>query len=206
MVFKLKHSWPSKNIPTCKTRLAPSPAAGRRAANWIFILSLYCCAFPGSALTTDLLFILDETNCLISHILKNSIFHRFHMFKNWNLFPVSFKSGWNMHDVCTDWWSNQSVKVHSGLRLLGTSKDRRGPTWFHRAPSSVRCLLPACPRLMLNCHVMEFRLRQAQICPNLPNLSELAHDRWRPPTCVDSETLVSAIKSFAPRFSFISSH
>lgn len=73
-------------------------------------------------------------------------------------------------------------------------------------PSSVCCLLPVCPRWMLNCHVMEFPLRQAQICPNLPNLSELAHDRWRPPTCVDTETLVSTFKSFAPSFSLISSH
>lgn len=167
VVFKPKHSWPSKNIPTCKTRLAPSPSSWQTSSqNWIFIPYLYCCAFPGSALTTDLLFILDGTNCLISHILKHSIFHRSRIFKDWNLFPVSFKSGWNMHDVCTDWWSNQSVKVQSGLRLLGTSKDSRGPTWFHRAPSTVSSCMSQIDA-KLSCHGIH-----TQTSPDLPKPSK----------------------------------
>lgn len=51
---------------------------------------------------------------------------------------------------------------------------------------------------MLNCHGRGFTLRPAQICPNLPDLSELARYLWRPLMCVDSEALVSTFKGFTP--------
>lgn len=57
----------------------------------------------------------------------------------------------------------------NGLHILAT------PVLLsHFASFITRTLGETCPGLMLNCRVMGFTLRQAQICPGFPSLSEWA--------------------------------
>lgn len=122
---------------------------------------------------------------------------------------ICFPSLSSAVEICrTSVPTGDQTRVSQSSRLLQAAgfgnqtrrKRSNKSSFLHRAPSSVCCFLHACPRLTLNCHVMGFTLRQAQICPKLPNLSELARNPWRPLMCVDSEALVSTFKSFLLHF------
>lgn len=119
-----------------------------------------------------------------------------------NQWKPSFYSGYRVYELIkADYVQQNKLSFRSSFRILTTLEPLA-----HFVAFIIHVLWETCPGLMLNCPVMGFTLRQAQICPDLPNLSEMALSPRQPVMCVDSKALGSTLKYFTHCLSFISSH